>query len=463
MSHKVFISHASSDKGIADKVCRKLENQRIPCWIAPRDIRPGTEYAAAIIEAIDTCSVFVLIFSKHADNSNQVKREVNQCVDKEKILLTFRVEDFEMSDTMQYYLKNTHWRDGFEQPLDQQLGRLVDDVQHFIKKGSDVIDNGIPKLPPKPKLRKYLFILIICTCTVTLILLCLHFCWRRPAEKCDAFIGAAYWLNFIVYDPVNYDPYMNIMPSESSIRKDINILRTYDFDGLITMNCKGTLKHIARIAKEEGFNQVIVGIYDLRDEEELENAISVSNWADAYCVGSRGLNRFYSKSELKDAVKLLRRKTTCCISTTESIVDYLKNPDIISMIDFLFPDVSITDSCLTPEYVYDSTIKTAKYAAEKFQSFNKPIFLKMISFPSGGSGCFSDQKQKNFYYLMLEKAIERKDIPNYIIFTFMSAFDPVWKTDENFWPVYEKYTGLFTSDRQPKPAILEVQWRKKHH
>ena len=49
MAHDVFISHSARDKPYADAMCAKLESRGIRCWIAPRDIRPGMEWGAAIL------------------------------------------------------------------------------------------------------------------------------------------------------------------------------------------------------------------------------------------------------------------------------------------------------------------------------------------------------------------------------------------------------------------------------
>src|ERR1700733_4346090 len=93
MAHKVFICHSSKDKLVADAACAALEAQRIPCWIAPRDILAGDEYGEAIIDALSTCQIVVLIFSLHANDSPQVRREIERAVSKEKIIVPFRIED----------------------------------------------------------------------------------------------------------------------------------------------------------------------------------------------------------------------------------------------------------------------------------------------------------------------------------------------------------------------------------
>ena len=72
MSHDAFISYSSRDKTVADAACAALEASGIRCWIAPRDIMPGVEWGEAIIDAINHCRAFVLIFSANANESPQI-------------------------------------------------------------------------------------------------------------------------------------------------------------------------------------------------------------------------------------------------------------------------------------------------------------------------------------------------------------------------------------------------------
>lgn len=47
MEHEVFISYVSQDKAIADAVCHSLEENKILCWIAPRDEVFGESFRIA--------------------------------------------------------------------------------------------------------------------------------------------------------------------------------------------------------------------------------------------------------------------------------------------------------------------------------------------------------------------------------------------------------------------------------
>ena len=76
MARQVFISYASEDKAIADRVCQALESAGASCWIAPSDIEAGTDYPAAIVEAVESTRVMVLILTETAMASPHVLSEV---------------------------------------------------------------------------------------------------------------------------------------------------------------------------------------------------------------------------------------------------------------------------------------------------------------------------------------------------------------------------------------------------
>ncbi|MGN1107368.1 MAG: toll/interleukin-1 receptor domain-containing protein, partial [Huintestinicola sp.] len=68
----IFISHSSKDKEVADYLCRQLEENGFSCWIAPRDILPGSDWASSISKAIFDASMVLLIYSRNSAESDQV-------------------------------------------------------------------------------------------------------------------------------------------------------------------------------------------------------------------------------------------------------------------------------------------------------------------------------------------------------------------------------------------------------
>ncbi|MDK9701292.1 MAG: toll/interleukin-1 receptor domain-containing protein, partial [bacterium] len=111
MPHDVFISYSSDDKLTANATCSILEEKKIRCWIAPRDLLPGQEYGEMIVDAIRNAKIVVLIFSSSAQKSKHVKREIERAVSKGKSILTVRIEDTMPVGSMEYALSNEHWLD----------------------------------------------------------------------------------------------------------------------------------------------------------------------------------------------------------------------------------------------------------------------------------------------------------------------------------------------------------------
>ena len=74
----VFISYASQDADTANAICQYLESHGVSCWIAPRDVKPGAQYADAIVRAINESSALVLVMSGSAVGSSHVAREVER-------------------------------------------------------------------------------------------------------------------------------------------------------------------------------------------------------------------------------------------------------------------------------------------------------------------------------------------------------------------------------------------------
>jgi len=125
MAHKVFISHSSKDKSIADGVCNFLESADMECWIAPRDIRSGERWPEAIDKAIGESRVMVLIFSRHANESKDVANELILAMNSDVVVIPFRIDDSEQSGVIDYYLAGAQWLDADNPPTLEQITRLA--------------------------------------------------------------------------------------------------------------------------------------------------------------------------------------------------------------------------------------------------------------------------------------------------------------------------------------------------
>jgi len=124
MPHDVFISHSSVNRKAADAICHTLEQNGVKCWIAPRDIQPGANYGAEIIRGIRDCKVLLLVFSKDANASPAVVKEVElAALEYAKTVIPFRIENVATSENLKFFLAGVHWLDAF--PDDTVFDNLV--------------------------------------------------------------------------------------------------------------------------------------------------------------------------------------------------------------------------------------------------------------------------------------------------------------------------------------------------
>ena len=72
----VFISYSTKDRDRAFDVRNYLESVGVRCWMAPRDIPSGSNYAYIIERAISNCAIFLLLVSRDSVQSVWVNKEV---------------------------------------------------------------------------------------------------------------------------------------------------------------------------------------------------------------------------------------------------------------------------------------------------------------------------------------------------------------------------------------------------
>jgi TolB-like protein/Flp pilus assembly protein TadD len=107
----VFLSYASHDTEIARKVCSSLEASGLRCWMAPRDVTAGAQYADAIVRAINEAGTMVLVLSGSAVASSHVAREVERAASKRKPIIPFRLDAAALNPELEYFLSNSQWID----------------------------------------------------------------------------------------------------------------------------------------------------------------------------------------------------------------------------------------------------------------------------------------------------------------------------------------------------------------
>ncbi len=128
LGRDVFLSYASQDAVVASAIVEALEQHGIKCWIAPRDVRPGAQYADAIVGAINEAKVFVLVLSASAVASSHVRREVERAASKHKPIIAFRIDGAALNRALEYFLAESQWIDVSKLGMPEALAKLTEAV-----------------------------------------------------------------------------------------------------------------------------------------------------------------------------------------------------------------------------------------------------------------------------------------------------------------------------------------------
>lgn len=268
---------------------------------------------------------------------------------------------------------------------------------------------------------------------------------------------------WVTYDPRDLDPLLHAEVSSASIRDDLAHIRAAGFTGIVTFGSRGGLARIPRIAKAQRL-AVIMGVWSPGDVGEIRNAIAQRDFADAYCVGHDGLGQRggYEIEELRRAIALVKRRTHRPVSTSEEVRLY-EDPALQRLGDWLFPDihVSLLNAAARsvpedPEQGFQSIVQLARRISAIAAQTDRPLMLKMVTFPWQGTANASALGQRESFARFLEelRSPERGSAVRPAI-VIHSAFDLPWKTDDPFYP-WDPYTGVLDADGAARPAARAI-------
>ena len=135
VSSPIFISYSSKDREIAETICQALESRGYNCWISCRDVRPGENFQEAIVHALRSAKVMLLVFTSNANNSDEIKKELVLAGRHRVTVVPVRVEDVVPNDAFTYEFATRQWVDLFkdwEREIEQlatQLGPILQAVK----------------------------------------------------------------------------------------------------------------------------------------------------------------------------------------------------------------------------------------------------------------------------------------------------------------------------------------------
>ncbi len=293
MLPQVFISHSTEDKGIADTICQRLELDGIKCWIAPRDIEPGSDWTKAIMQGIEACRVFILVFSKQGNDSDHVYREVAKACSAHLVVVPFRIEAVSPTPGLSYYLNTVQWLDAVKPPLEPHLSTLLERVNSLLAgntmgqqaKTSQAAAAAIPATKRRGFSTKWVVSMALITlCLIALATAGLFITLNRKATSSDLITT-----NAIPAKSIAVLPFETLSESKDD---------SYFADGVQDE----ILNNLARIAQLKVISRTSVMQYRggaKRDLRQIANALGVSNVLEG--TVRRAANRVRVSVELVDA------------------------------------------------------------------------------------------------------------------------------------------------------------------
>lgn len=151
-SHKVFISYAKEDHGIADRLYADLVRAAIRPWMDTRDLIGGQEWRLAIRQAIRDCSYFLVLLSRTSvGKKGYVQKEIREALEVldevpegRSYLIPIRIDECRTTNER---VGQLHWIDLFPS-YDSGFQKLVQALTYQTEPSSA---NAVYASPPHDK------------------------------------------------------------------------------------------------------------------------------------------------------------------------------------------------------------------------------------------------------------------------------------------------------------------------
>jgi TolB-like protein len=100
----IFISYSSKDREQAEQLTELLGSAGLSVWIDKHGIEAATSWSSEIVDAIDSCRVFVVLLSAYSVASVNVVKEVSLAAEQKKKILPIDLEPIELPRDLRYHL-----------------------------------------------------------------------------------------------------------------------------------------------------------------------------------------------------------------------------------------------------------------------------------------------------------------------------------------------------------------------
>ncbi len=142
---EVFISYCTKDSDLVQYFCNRVEGGGVSCWIAPRDIPEGKDWAENIVKGLTECTIVAFIVSEASVASTEVAKEISLANGFKKEILQVRLENATLPYSMLYHLSNKQWVDAQAEEKSLRFNSAISAIRKLLNKNEVEIvsDNSI--------------------------------------------------------------------------------------------------------------------------------------------------------------------------------------------------------------------------------------------------------------------------------------------------------------------------------
>jgi exo-beta-1,3-glucanase (GH17 family) len=259
---------------------------------------------------------------------------------------------------------------------------------------------------------------------------------------------------WVTYAPTHFNPIVQpqVLPTEQDIREDLQALYDFGFRGIVTYSADGIFGDIPRIAREVGFEGVVMGIWSPGNASETANAIAAVADVDGYVVGNEGVFfERYGLDDVRGAIADLQAETNKPVTTTEvlALYDPTNENNVLGLGDWLFPNVHPYWAGVTqPERAFLWTQQEYQTLLQHTTA-DRPLVLKEVGLPSAGALDPTNTVHSDYYLSEHNQAEYYARLRNSdVVFVYFEAFDQPWKQEGD--SQIGAHWGLFYADRTMK-------------
>lgn len=137
MDRDIFIASAPEDRKHAELIGTTLEKAGLNCRLVKDDGKTSGDYAKGMPSIKAESKVLVIVFSGHANNSQELARILADAMETGMAVIPFRIEAVEPKGVMLFYLSDTQWLDADNPPTAKQLQILVETARSLLEHGTE--------------------------------------------------------------------------------------------------------------------------------------------------------------------------------------------------------------------------------------------------------------------------------------------------------------------------------------